>query len=167
MTRLGLPSTDELTQVHLFPGEIACRQEPQVITTILGSCVAVCLWDRSRCFGGMNHFVLPCWEHRDEPSLRYGNIAVEALVHRMLDLGARPEDLRAKVFGGANVLPTSGESRTVGSRNIEMALQELHRLGIPVVNRHVSGNNGILIKQYTETGEVWLRLVKNSYGPRA
>ncbi|MBF0095500.1 MAG: chemotaxis protein CheD, partial [Alphaproteobacteria bacterium] len=121
----GIPATLRSQQVHLFPGEMICFPEPRLITTILGSCVAVCLWDKSLRFGGMNHFLLPSWEHQGEPSLRYGNVAVEALVREMLDLGSRMEDLRAKVFGGANVLPTSGDNPTIGTRNIEMAIREL------------------------------------------
>ena len=157
-----LPPSHQLAQVHLYPGEMDCRTEARVITTILGSCVAVCLWDKTQCFGGMNHFLLPTWEHQGEPSLRYGNIAIEALIHKMLMLGSRIGDLRAKIFGGANVLPINNDSASIGSRNIDMAIRELRRFDIPVVNRYVSGANGLLIKQFTETGEVWLRPVRNS-----
>lgn len=162
MMNEGLPASHQLPQVHLFPGEMVCGSESRVITTILGSCVAVCLWDKSLRSGGMNHFLLPSWEHQGEPSLRYGNVAVEALVRGMLKLGSEMGDLRAKLFGGANVLPTSNDGPSIGSSNIDMALHELHRFGIPVVNRHVAGTNGVLIKQFTETGEVWLRPVRIS-----
>ncbi|MEO5373547.1 MAG: chemotaxis protein CheD [Alphaproteobacteria bacterium] len=159
---VGQAAAQQLPQVHLFPGDMACQLKPQLITTILGSCVAVCLWDRSLRFGGMNHFLLPYWEHQGEPSLRYGNVAIEALVEEMRRFGSRPGDLRAKVFGGANVLPVNGDGPTIGTRNVDMALQELRRFDIPVVNRHVSGTSGLLIKHFTETGEVWLRPVRNT-----
>ncbi|MBF0561393.1 MAG: chemotaxis protein CheD [Alphaproteobacteria bacterium] len=157
----GFPHSHQLPLIHLFPGEIACRPEPQLISTILGSCVAVCLWDRNLRFGGMNHFLLPRWEHQDEPSPRYGNIAVETLIMEMRRFGSRLVDLRAKIFGGANVLSMASDGPSIGTRNIEMALHELHRFDIPVVNRRVSGTNGVLIKQFTETGEVWVRPVRN------
>lgn len=145
-------------QVFLMPGSIYIGSKPTVVTTILGSCIAVCLWDSVRHVGGMNHFVLPS-DMDGDCSARYGDVAIEALTKGLLGLGCRVQNLRAKVFGGAAVLPLGADAATVGVRNLEMALESLQHYGIPVVAHRTGGERGLLIRLNTETGEVALRKV--------
>lgn len=154
------PVPTDLPEVHVQPGELFCAPAPHLVTTILGSCVSVCLWDRRLGFGGLNHFILPEVMGDEQPSCRYGAVAVPMLVDWMRDLGSRTTDLQAKIFGGANVLTTARPEATVGSRNIEAALSLANRFGIPVVAKHLFGVRGVVIKQHTGTGEVWLRRIR-------
>ncbi|WP_395018111.1 chemotaxis protein CheD [Dongia sp.] len=142
----------DIRKVFLSPGDVICRAEPTLVTTVLGSCVSVTLWDKDRRIGGLNHFVLP----KGGAGARYGETAMLELLEGVLDLGAHLRSLEAKVFGGAAVLPVGGEG-TVGSNNVAFALGELARRGIPVAGRRTGGERGRLLVFNTGTGEAFVR----------
>jgi len=148
---MALPE-DDIRRVFLSPGEVICMAEPTLVTTVLGSCVSVTLWDKDRRIGGLNHFVLP----KGGESGRYGDTAMLELLEGVLALGAHLRSLEAKVFGGAAVLPVGGEG-TVGTANVAFALGELARRGIPVVGRRTGGERGRLLMFNTESGEAFVR----------
>jgi chemotaxis protein CheD len=156
---LGKP---EHRHVYLPPGALVCLAEPGLVTTVLGSCVAVCLWDGERSISGINHFVLPVSDS-ETPCLRYGNFAIARLVEAMLELGADFEALSAKVFGGAAVLQQSMEAASggkhVGAHNVDFAMARLEELGIPIVAKRTGGNVGMNVQLFTETGEVLVRAI--------
>jgi len=89
--------------VKVLPGEYYVASEDLLIMTVLGSCIAACIWDSRASAGGMNHFMLPDGESTDGMG-RYGSYAMELLINQMLKLGARRETMQAKVFGGAQVM---------------------------------------------------------------
>lgn len=142
--------------IFLPPGEICCPSDPAVVSTILGSCVAICLWDSQERKGGMNHFLLP---HRGNspPSSRYGDVAFARLLAAMERLGCHPVHLRAKVFGGATVLPFGSRADTVGAQNVSVALDALGRYGIPVISRRTGGMRGLFVRFHTELGRAMVR----------
>jgi len=139
---------------YLYPSNIFASREIYQITTLLGSCVAVCLYDKQQRFGGMNHFMLPLWNGKGLASPKFGNIAIRQLVQKMENLGSDKNDLVAKVFGGAAVLDTSSELFNVGSRNADVAKDELEALGIRIVASSVKGDRARKIIFNTFTGEV-------------
>jgi chemotaxis protein CheD len=145
-----------------LPGEFYCGREPHLVGTILGSCVAVCLWDRRLRFGGMNHFVLPVQPATEAPSVRFGDVAIPALVEGMIGLGSAVEDLQAKVFGGASVLVAAAGGVSVGRRNLKLAVAELRRRRIPIVAGRLAGDQGIILVQCTACGDVWVRPIAPS-----
>ncbi len=145
---------------RLFPGQIHCSREPHLVGTILGSCVAVCLWDRRLRFGGMNHFVLPLRPPAEEPSVRFGDVAISALVDGMVGLGSNLEDIQAKLFGGANVLVAAADGVSIGRRNVKVAVRELYRRRIPIVAGRLAGDRGIVLLQCTACGDVWVRPIE-------
>jgi chemotaxis protein CheD len=154
------------TPFFLPPGEIYCSSEPTVVSTILGSCVAVCLWDRQRSIGGINHFLLArCGTATATP--RYGDVAVARLLQALERLGSQGGDLRAKVFGGAAVLPFGSHADTVGTQNVNVALEVLHRYGIPVLARRTGGQRGLFIRFHTAVGRVMVRELAGSPNARA
>lgn len=152
-------------QVFLLPGAIHIGAEPALVTTVLGSCIAVCLWDRFAGLGGMNHFVLPA-DTEGDGSARYGDAAIDRLVDGLRALGGRPANLRAKLFGGAAVLPVlpgpAGDGATVGERNLQMAQARLAHYRIPVVAQRTGGSSGLVIRFHTATGQVILRTVASN-----
>lgn len=138
----------------LFPGTIFADPRGCQVSTVLGSCVAVCLWDSFARMGGINHFMLPLWNGEGLATPRYGNIAIEKLLVKLLAMGCRKEYLIAKVFGGANVMGTGNEVFMIGDRNIMLAFQMLEEFGIPVKGSDVGGRVGRKIIMNTTTGAV-------------
>lgn len=143
----------------LYPCAIFAHREEHVVTTILGSCVAVCLLDPVSGIGGINHYMLPLWNGDGLPTPRFGNVAIDKLIERMRFLGANRARLVAKVFGGAKVIASEMPHFCVGDRNVMVAMEMLEDYGIPVVAQSVGGMQGMKIFFNTRTGQVdatWL-----------
>lgn len=153
---------DELKSHYLYPASLFADKEPHVVTTILGSCVAVCLYDQELKQGGINHYMLPLWNGQGLASPRYGNIAIERLIERMVALGSKKDNLKAKLFGGGEVLETNLDSFHIGQRNIAIAMELLAEHGIPVVAKSVGGKQGRKIEYNTATGEVRHKFIQKS-----
>ena len=102
-------------RIFLSSGTLFCAPTSSVIITVLGSCVAVCLWDKREHVGGMNHYLLPR-RMEELASPRFGDVAIDRLVDGMTELGCRVGSLRAKIFGGAEVLPFGARGDTVGNQ---------------------------------------------------
>ncbi|KAA0893949.1 chemotaxis protein CheD [Oryzomonas rubra] len=150
---------EESTNRHfLFPGTLFADARDYQISTVLGSCVSVCLWDTVTHVGGMNHFMLPLWNGEGLATPRYGNIAMEKLLHKMLALGCVKKHLVAKIFGGANVNGTGNgnEIFMIGDRNVILANQLLDEYAIPIKAWDVGGRLGRKIVMQTGTGVVWV-----------
>lgn len=145
---------DEIKQHYLYPAALFAEKSPHVVSTILGSCVAVCLYDPKTNQGGINHYMLPLWNGQGLASPKYGNIAIEKLIERMLALGSQKSNLQAKVFGGGEVIETNVASFQIGERNIKIALEILQEHKIPIVAKSVGGKLGRKIEFTTYTGEV-------------
>jgi chemotaxis protein CheD len=143
----------------LNPCMLFVPREEHVISTLLGSCVSVCLWDPRLKLGGMNHFMLPLWNGKGLPTPKFGNIATEKLIQNLLMLGCRKEDLIAKVFGGATVVGFAPGMYPVGSRNIQLAEEILDAHGIPIQASEVGGERAMKIDFNSRHGTVILRRV--------
>lgn len=142
---------------YLYPGEIIVPREPTIVSTVLGSCVSVCLFDTVVCRGGINHYLLPLWNGEGLPTPKYGNIAIRQLVERMLALGAQPRTLQAKIFGGASMWAGADGLLAVGARNIELARDQLGLLNIPIVAADVGGSQSRKLYFHSSEGGVLLR----------
>lgn len=148
-------SIEEPVNKHfLYPGTIFAEPSEHLISTVLGSCVAVCLWDKMAHVGGMNHIMLPLWNGEGLATPKYGNIAMEKLLAKVFSIGGRRENLVAKVFGGANVSGTGLEVFMIGDRNITLAIEMLDEFRIPIIARDVGGNVGRKIIMNSATGVV-------------
>ncbi len=121
--------------VKVLPGEYFVAKDDVMIMTVLGSCIAACIWDGKARLGGMNHFMLPEGEGGDG-SGRYGSYAMELLINEMIKLGGRRETMQAKVFGGAAVM-AGFTTMNVGERNTKFVLDYLATERIPVVSQDV------------------------------
>jgi chemotaxis protein CheD len=149
----------EPLKYFLLPGAIKVSSKPMEISTILGSCVSVCLWDKRLKQGGMNHFMMPLWNGNGLASPKYGNIAIEKLVDSMLRLGSNKDDLVAKVFGGAMVLKSSDCIYNIGARNIEVLNKVLSEKNIRIAGKSLGGSNGRKLIFNTETGVVKMKYI--------
>jgi chemotaxis protein CheD len=111
---------------------------PAVVTTILGSCVSVCLWSES--VAGISHFILP--RGGNQPSGRYGSHALPMLLEKVIAAGATKSDLVAAVFGGASVLGDSPGEAFLGRSNVDKARDFLRTHEIPLIRQDVGGVKG-------------------------
>ncbi len=125
--------TQQCVTVKVLPGEFYVSRQEEMISTVLGSCVAACIRDRRRNIGGMNHFMLPqpsasapaerdAWSSTIGRAARYGNDAMEQLINAILKAGGQRADLEVKIFGGGRVL---AQLTDVGQRNIEFVQRYL------------------------------------------
>lgn len=145
----------EYLQHFLYPSSLFASKEPYMVKTILGSCVAICLWDKRLKIGGINHYMLPSWNGNDLASPKYGNIALDKLIERLQSMGSRVEDLQAKIFGGGELLDSGkGNTIVIGERNIRVARLMLEERKIPIVASSIGGKRGRKILFFTDTGEV-------------
>lgn len=159
-----LPAPADLPhRVFLTAGTLYCGAGPAVVSTVLGSCVSVCLVDRYHRAAGMNHYLLSS-SPSGEDSLRYGDVALQRLLVQMARLGCTPKDLRAKVFGGAAVLGNGDAADTVGTRNVELAIDWLRGHSIAVVGRRTGGKEGLLVRLHTGSGKVLVRRIESMIG---
>ncbi len=150
----------EIVATHfLYPSNLFVSEKRHIITTILGSCVGICLYDTYLKHGGMNHYMLALWNGNGLSSPRFGNIANEKLINQILQLGSSKSQLVAKVFGGAN---QTTSYNNIGARNVEIAFEMLDRLKIPVVGKSVEGEVGRKVVFDTSTGEVKMKFVQKS-----
>ncbi len=140
-----------------MPGAIFANRDECEVLTVLGSCVAICLWDRQTCTGGINHYMLPLWNGEGLPTPKYGNIAIDQLIKKMIRLGCDKERLMAKVFGGSNMFSESTGVYAVGERNIALAEQLMTEHGIPIVATDTGGTTGRRLIFNCGTGVVYLR----------
>ncbi len=152
MNAVAAPSLP-IREITLWSGDLAVATEPCRMTTVLGSCVAVCLFDPVRQYGGMNHYLLP----DGEPTARCGRWATRRLAERLETLGSRRGDLQAKLFGGATPMSMSAGPVGVGDANISVARQVLQELNIPIVAERVGCGPGMRIIFESWTGVVWFR----------
>lgn len=148
-----------MKKLFLYPSALYVGRAPVQIITILGSCVAVCLIDFKLKIGGINHFMLPLWNGQGLASPRYGNIAIKKLVDKMERLGSKRIDIKAKIFGGAEVLQSENVSFNIGKRNIELAKSVLEEYNIPIISSSLGGKYGRKILFNSNTGEVRLKYI--------
>jgi chemotaxis protein CheD len=131
---------------YLRTGEIIFIVEPAEITTVLGSCVSVCLVDKNLTHTCISHIKAPEWNPRKPPSAIYADIAIDRQIEGMIGLGSSKKDLLAYVIGGGNVIDIPGN---IGTINVKATKGILKRERIRVT--------------YEDTGGLWGRnLVFNS-----
>jgi chemotaxis protein CheD len=151
----------------ILPGEYYFTRKPMLIVTVLGSCVAACIRDRSSGIGGMNHFMLPEGGDGAGPasaSMRYGAYAMEVLINQLLKAGARRDNLEAKVFGGGNVL-RGFTAMNVGERNARFVLDFLKAEKIPVLAQDLNDIHPRKVYFFPATGKVLVKKLRqlNNY----
>ncbi len=156
-------------EVSIHIGEYYASRTPAVIGTLLGSCVAVCLFDPVRQIGGMNHILLPGradMKGFDAPA-RYGINAMELLINKIMNLGGNRKFLRAKAFGGAHLLPAISEENGVGRKISAFVLEFLKNESIRIVNQDLGGHESRRIYFHTSTGDVFLKRIRSRYYSKA
>jgi chemotaxis protein CheD len=140
----------------LHAGKVYVSSEGQTIVLILGSCVAVCMWDAVHAVGGATHYLLPAWDERGVASPRYGNVAISALLQELVEKGADRKQLHARIFGGGCLFDafraSSSIEANIGRQNVRVAQEILTNERLPIVSTKVGADRGQRIVFHTDTG---------------
>lgn len=143
--------------INVIQGDFRISEDPgAILTTVLGSCIAVCMFDTTRKVGGLNHFLLPNREGGHGANVRYGAYAMELLINGLLREGADRSRLQAKIFGGASMM---GNLRDIGASNAAFARKFLTDEGIPCIADSVGGTAARRIRFWPTSGLVRQLLV--------
>jgi chemotaxis protein CheD len=155
MTRAIPTSVEKIT--HISQGEYAIAGQPDVIiATILGSCVAACMWDPLARVGGMNHILLP--DRAGSTMLDgFGASAMEQLINALLKQGAQRNRLRAKIFGGAKMIANFTD---IGDKNAAFVTDYLQRENIPCDGASLGGKQARMVRFWPHSGMARQRLVE-------
>jgi chemotaxis protein CheD len=149
-------------KIFLKPGEIFISREPAIVSTILGSCIAVTVFNERLKAGGICHALLP--ENRSLQEDDYGHYVDGAIIHilRKLEaMGIQKHEMEIKLFGGADILEIIGTKKSsVGTQNIERALEIIKSEELLLTHSDVGGKTGRNIRFYTHTGAILLRRIQ-------
>ena len=146
------------TKFYLHPGQLFVSKENYEVTTILGSCVAVCLWDAGAKIGGINHYLLPRFAGDGVASPRFGDISIRELLSTLIAIGCDRRRFQAKLFGGACVLEAfRARKNHLGTQNVRTARELLAAEAIPVVGEDVGGDRGRKLIFTTGDGSAWVK----------
>ena len=149
-----------MTNRTLYIGDFFASREPMSLSTVVGSCIAVCLIDPRAKVGGMNHFMLPAPGHGRNPThdrARFGVHAMDLLMGAMLKAGADRRVLVAKIFGGAHVLRVPESEESIPRRNVRFIEEFMHVEGFRVLSCDVGGYLPRRLRFHTETGKVYVQ----------
>ena len=158
--------THQCVTAKVLPGEFYVSTQEEMISTVLGSCIAACIRDRRRRVGGMNHFMLPepfgerdAWSAAVGRAARYGSDAMEQLINAILKAGGQREDLEVKVFGGGRVL---AQMTDVGRRNIEFVQRYLATEKLAVAASDLGDVYPRQVQYFPASGKVRVRQLRGT-----
>ncbi|MFY9854943.1 MAG: chemotaxis protein CheD [Terracidiphilus sp.] len=160
----GLTHPTPRHRMHVHIGDVAASRSPAIIDTLLGSCVAVCMYDPVLRSGGMNHILLPKCREGDK-SPRYGIHAMELLINELMKLGGDRRRFVAKAFGGGNVM-NGLKMRSIGDWNAKFVREFLALERIPLVSERLGGNHAVHLYFRTDTGKATVHTVDGSILPK-
>jgi len=148
--------------LFVLPGELTISRQPAIISTMLGSSVAICIYNKSANISGMNHFILP--NKGDDPvKTKYADFSTAKLVTMLKKFDANSANFVAKIYGGSEGSEhLSSATEGIGKQNIDAAMKLMNFYSIKVVKREIGGNNNRKIFFDTTTGEVNVRVLEKS-----
>jgi len=151
-------------RISLHIGDVAASKSPVVLDTLLGSCVAVCMFDPVLCAGGMNHILLPYCRAGDR-NPRCGIHAMELLINELMKIGGDRRRFVAKAFGGANVFKGI-RMLPIGDGNARFVREFLATERIPLVAERLGGNHAVHLYFRTDTGKATVHTIDGSILPK-
>ena len=143
-------------RVFLKPGEFFWGTSEYVVSTVLGSCVSICLWHPEKKVGGISHYRMPGRRKKKRNKLNpdYGDDSMWLLMEKVMENDTKPEEYIVKVFGGARMFDDDSQ---IGRANAEVAIERLTSNGFKVSVKNVGGKKSRKVLFDLKTGDVWLR----------
>ena len=146
---------------RLLPGELYVTRDDEMITTVLGSCIAACVTNLAAGVGGMNHFMLPTAVDGADvdahQAARYGSYAMEALLNNIMKYGRASRDFQVKLFGGGKMIAMMTD---IGGRNIEFVKRYLKSEGIAVVAEDLGSVYPRKVNYFPKTGRAMVKRLR-------
>jgi chemotaxis protein CheD len=153
---------------YLKPGEMFITQEPTLVTTLLGSCVAVTMFHPRRRVGAICHGLLPTCRDSDAAlctrncalGFKFMDCSIQRMLEQFKAFGMKPREMEIKVFGGADmfgVTEANGQRMTIGRQNVAVTMRIFRDAGLSVLVEDVGGERGRKIFFYTHSGEILLK----------
>lgn len=141
--------------VNVGVAQLKIGSSPQILRTILGSCVGICIYDRQKKMGGLAHVLLPEISGSENPE-KYANTAIPMLIDLLFKQGCRREFMSAKIAGGASMFKFSQGNTLgqIGERNIEAVKKALAAKNIPLLQEDVGGSSGRVIDFFLDDGHL-------------
>ena len=141
---------------YLIPGKVFVSADAVAVSTIVGTGIAICLWDQVRRVGGINHFLLPTNSEGYLDNTKYADAANHTLLQELIKLGADPRSMEARIFGGSQPAVTfSSSTECLGDRNVHLAVDFITRRGIRLAEKEVGGTRGRKLVFQTDDGRTW------------
>jgi chemotaxis protein CheD len=149
--------------VNVGIADYAISSPPDILRTILGSCVGICLFDSVALVGGLSHIMLPQQKFRSSEK-KYADSAIPQMLADMLRMKAGKQRITAKIIGGSKMFQVSENSimGEIGRNNVKKVREVLASLGIPIIADDVGGDYGRTIDFYLQTGEIRIRSIGKS-----
>ncbi|HEB72351.1 MAG TPA: response regulator [Nitrospirae bacterium] len=151
----------EKKKIFVLPGEIALTKQSAEISTLLGSCVAVCLYNKKLKFGGMNHFMLSTGGNKSMAG-KYGDYSTRKLIDSMLRVDGNVNNLEASVYGGGAVVGHLSAGFNIGEKNIKIAVDILRERKIKIKTQKTGGDSGMKVYFNNHTGSIEVRMILKS-----
>lgn len=143
----------------LLISDFIAKKETFTATTVLGTCVAVVIWDKVNKIGGINHYMLPENKTEKIKSPKYGRDSINLMYEKLIKLGAEKKYLIAKVVGGAQKIAIDNNRLKIGSLNVRIAKEVLNELNIKIVAQDTGNNYGRKIIFNSENGDVLVKKI--------
>jgi chemotaxis protein CheD len=144
----------------ILPGELFFSSKPYKISTVLGSCISVVLYNIKYCFGGMNHYVLDFALNKNSfVDLKYGEFSIPILISKMKKQDNNLKNCVAKIFGGGNVV-NSITNVNIGLNNIKIAKKILSDYNIPIIKEYVNNDFGLKVHYFNFNNKVLVSKIR-------
>jgi chemotaxis protein CheD len=150
---------NEFSLIHVGIADMKVSSGENILRTVLGSCVGLCLYDHQKAIGGLSHIMLPSANIPNPPPEKYADTALPLLLKKMQDSGADPKRMQAKIAGGAKMfnLPNGSTIATIGMNNINKVEQLLKEMHITLLSKDVGGNYSRIVSFHLSSGEVKIK----------
>jgi chemotaxis protein CheD len=156
-----------MEMVKILPGEFYVTTSNEIIATVLGSCISVCIRDVKLGVGGMNHFMLPennnksddNWKYNKiDKAARYGTDAMEHLINELLKIGGRKNRFEIKITGGGKIM---AQMNDIGSKNIAFIKDYIETEGYEITSEDVGEVYPRKVRYFPKTGKLQVKKLRS------
>ncbi len=157
--------------MFLNSGEVVISTNPQLVWTVLGSCVTIILYSSRLKASAICHAKLPeqffdktqCSDLCPETCVKnnlsqinfdYVTCAFRYMFDEFRKLSVADSEIEVSLIGGSTVLHGGFEKKSVGYKNVQTAVKIIKKSGLKISKKEVGGTKGRTINIFTDSGEI-------------